>query len=57
MDRGGVRVLANLGPQEVGFEAPDGFRVALVSREIAGIDGGTIVLPPNTLAVLSNEPE
>jgi maltooligosyltrehalose trehalohydrolase len=57
MDRGGVRVLANLGPQEVGFEAPDGFRVALVSREIAGIDGGKIVLPPNTLAVLSNEPE
>jgi hypothetical protein len=41
----------------VGFEAPGGFRVALVSREIAGIDGGKIVLPPNTLAVLSNEPE
>jgi maltooligosyltrehalose trehalohydrolase len=57
MDRGGVRVLANLGQQEAGFEAPDGFRVALVSREIAGIDGGKIVLPPNTLAVLSNEPE
>ena len=33
MDRGGVRVLANLGQQEAGFEAPDGFRVALVSRE------------------------
>jgi maltooligosyltrehalose trehalohydrolase len=57
MDRGGVRVLANLGQQEAGFEAPDGFRVALASRDIAGIVGGKIGLPPTTLAVLSSETE
>jgi maltooligosyltrehalose trehalohydrolase len=57
MDRGGVLVLANLGQRAVGFDAPGGFRVALVSREIAGIGGGKIVLPPSTLAVLSSEAE
>lgn len=57
MDRGGVQVLANLGRQDAGFEVPAGFRVALASREIAGIDAGRIVLSSNTLAVLSSEPE
>ena len=57
MDRGRVQVLANLGRQEASFEVPEGFRVALVSREIARIDAGRIVLPANTLAVLSSEPE
>ena len=57
MDRGRVQVLANLGRQEASFEVPEGFRVALVSREIPRIGAGTIVLPPITLAVLSSEPE
>jgi maltooligosyltrehalose trehalohydrolase len=57
MDRGSVWVLANLGLREASFEVPKGFRVALVSRGNAGIDVGRIVLPPNTLAVLSSEPE
>jgi maltooligosyltrehalose trehalohydrolase len=57
MDRGGVQVLANLGQQGASFEVPDGFRVALVSREGVGGNVGKITLPPNTLAVLSCEPE
>jgi hypothetical protein len=57
MDRGAVRTLANLGQQDASFQVPDGFRVALVSREIAGINAGKIVLPANTLAVLSSELE
>jgi maltooligosyltrehalose trehalohydrolase len=57
MDRGGVQVLANLGRQEARFEVAQGFRVALVSREIAGANAGKMVLPANTLAVLSSEPE
>ena len=56
MDRGAVLTLANLGQEDASFDVPDGFRVVLVSREIAGIDGGKIVLPANTLAVLSSEP-
>jgi maltooligosyltrehalose trehalohydrolase len=57
MDRGGVQVLANLGRHGASFEVREGFRVALVSRGIARIDAGRIVLPANTLAVLSSEPE
>jgi maltooligosyltrehalose trehalohydrolase len=57
MDRGGVQVLANLGQREAGFDVPEGFRVALVSRGGVGGVAGRISLPPNTLAVLSGEPE
>jgi maltooligosyltrehalose trehalohydrolase len=57
MDRGAVQMLANLGRQDATFEVPDGFRVALASREIGGTDAGKIVLPANTLAVLSSGPE
>jgi len=57
MDRGAVQTLANLGQQDANFEVADGFRVALASREIAGTDAGKIVLPANTLAVLSNGSE
>lgn len=57
MDRGGVLVLANLGRQDARFEVPNGYRVTLASREIEGIDAGRIGLPPDTLAVLTNEPE
>jgi maltooligosyltrehalose trehalohydrolase len=57
MDRGGVQVLANLGQQDASFDVPEGFRVALVSRDGVGVDGGKIRLPKSTLAVLSSEPE
>jgi maltooligosyltrehalose trehalohydrolase len=57
MDRGSVQVLANLGESEASFDAPDGFRAALVSRAGVGIAGGKIALPSNTLAILSAELE
>ena len=57
MDRGGVLVLANLGRQDASFEVPEGFRVVVISREIAGMHAGKIALPADTLAVLSSEPE
>jgi maltooligosyltrehalose trehalohydrolase len=55
MDRGGVQVLANLGQREASFAVPEGFRVALVSRDGVEAAAWTMVLPPDTLAVLSNE--
>jgi len=57
MDRGGVQVLANLGDEDASFDVPEGFRVALASRDGVGVDGGTILLPAKTLAVLSREAE
>jgi maltooligosyltrehalose trehalohydrolase len=57
MDRGGVQVLMNLGQHEASFAMPEGFRVALVSRDAVEVAAWTMVLPPDTLAVLSNEPE
>jgi maltooligosyltrehalose trehalohydrolase len=57
MDRGAVQVLANLGSLEARFEMPEGFRLELASREIGGRDASEIILPANTLAVLSSEPE
>jgi maltooligosyltrehalose trehalohydrolase len=57
MDRGGVQVLVNLGQQDATFDVPEGFRVALVSRGGVCGNAGKILLPPTTLAVLSNEQE
>ena len=57
MKRGEVFVLANLGEEAVSFDVPAGAGVALISR--AGVDAvaGKILLPPDTLAVLSSEPD
>jgi maltooligosyltrehalose trehalohydrolase len=57
MDRGAVQVLVNVGQREASFEVPEGFRVALVSRDGVACDAETMVLPPDTLAVLSCEEE
>ena len=57
MDRGAVQVLVNLGQQEARFAVPEGFRVELVSRDGVGTVAGMVVLPADTLAVLSNETE
>jgi len=57
MDRGGVRVVLNLGEAPASFEVPEGFRVALASRDGMGAVAGKISLPPDTLAVLSSECE
>jgi maltooligosyltrehalose trehalohydrolase len=55
IDRGGMRVLANLGRSSVDFGVAEGFRVTMISRPDVGVSGGKISLPPDTLAVLSNE--
>jgi maltooligosyltrehalose trehalohydrolase len=55
MDRGQVRVLANLGPQPVAFEVPAGYRLELCSRDGLAVAGERISLPSDTLAVLSME--
>lgn len=57
MDRGGVQVLVNLGHEDANFDLSEGFRIALVSREGLHSNAGAIVLPPNTLMILSGEPE
>ena len=57
IDRGGVQVLANLGEREASFAVPEGFRMALASGDGVEIAASTLVLPPDTLAVLSSEPE
>jgi len=63
MDRGGVRVLCNLGDKQASFDLPKGFRVVLTSHEAVCAHnnvlpiGGNVVLPPETLAILSNEPQ
>jgi maltooligosyltrehalose trehalohydrolase len=55
MERGAVKVLCNLGDAPVRFENSKG--CALVLASLAGIEAGGdgIVLPPNSLAVLSGE--
>jgi hypothetical protein len=55
IDRGGVRTLVNLGEEDASFDVPDGFRVALISRAPGEAAEGKVVIPPNALAVLSNE--
>lgn len=57
MDRGGVQVICNLGDEAASFDQTEGFRVALASRDGVRAAGGIISLPPETLAVLSSEPE
>jgi maltooligosyltrehalose trehalohydrolase len=55
MDRGPVQVLVNLGGEAMSFDVPDGFRIALVSRNGVGDHSGKVSLPSNTLAVISSE--
>jgi len=56
MERGRVHVLANLGPEEVVFDVPEEYRVALASRTEMQADGGKVTLPPDSLVILSGEP-
>jgi maltooligosyltrehalose trehalohydrolase len=55
MDRGAAQVVLNLGEDEASFDVPEGFRVALASRDGVAAAEGKISLPPDTLAVLSSE--
>jgi maltooligosyltrehalose trehalohydrolase len=55
MDRGAVRVMCNLGPAPVELENPKGLSLVLASRAGIQVGGGRVVLPPDTLIVLSGE--
>jgi len=55
MERGAVTVMANLGMGPVELDNPQRLALALASRADVAVAGGGIVLPPNTLAVLSGE--
>ncbi|MDW5267759.1 MULTISPECIES: malto-oligosyltrehalose trehalohydrolase [Acidobacteriaceae] len=53
MDRGQVRVLCNLGKESVEFENCGGFSLSLGSRNDIGITNGKVLLPPDSVAILS----
>jgi maltooligosyltrehalose trehalohydrolase len=57
IDRGAVQVLANFGGEKAQFDVPEGFDVRLCSRDGVMANGGTVEVPPNTLAILSSEPK
>jgi maltooligosyltrehalose trehalohydrolase len=61
IDRGGIQILCNLGNEAVTFNLAENFHLALVSHEAARPHTNilssekNIVLPPETLAILSSE--
>lgn len=52
MDRGPVRVILNLGECATQFEAPEGSRVQLASREGVLVDNNSVSVPGNAIAIL-----
>jgi maltooligosyltrehalose trehalohydrolase len=55
MSRGAVVVMCNLGVTLVELKRPRPFPLLLGSRPEVGVVGDQVVLPPNTLAILSGE--
>jgi maltooligosyltrehalose trehalohydrolase len=55
MERGAVTVMGNLGTETVGLDNPRGLTLVLASRVDVEAAGDKVVLPPDTLAVLSAE--
>jgi maltooligosyltrehalose trehalohydrolase len=55
MERGQVRVLINLGNAPMTFANMDGRALILASGNDVHAEGDSVFLPPNRLAVLSNE--
>jgi maltooligosyltrehalose trehalohydrolase len=55
MDRGGVQILVNLGEEEALVELPDGFNIALSSRDGVVRTKNDVSIPPATLAIFTNE--
>lgn len=55
MDRGLVKVIANLSAVSAEFDVDAGSRLTLASRNAVEMAGGKLVLPPASLAVLSGE--
>jgi len=55
MGRGLVKVMFNLGNRPVEFNVEEGARLALASREDVAVAKNKVVLPPDSLVVLSRE--
>jgi maltooligosyltrehalose trehalohydrolase len=55
MARGQVKVLCNLGLEPVEFENPESLPLVLASRDEVQANGEKVLLPPDTLAILSSE--
>jgi len=55
MGRGLVKVMFNLGNRPVEFNVEEGARLALASREDVTVAENKVVLPPDSLVVLSRE--
>jgi maltooligosyltrehalose trehalohydrolase len=53
MERGDVTVSCNLGETEGAFPVPDGVRIVLGSRGVPLILDGVVMLPPNTVVIIS----
>lgn len=53
MDRGQVRILCNLGKEAVEFENHDGFSPVLSSRDGIAVGDGKVLLPPDSIVILS----
>lgn len=55
MDRGQIRVLCNLGEEPVELESRSGYSLSLVSRDDIGIANDKVLLPPDSIAILSGK--
>jgi maltooligosyltrehalose trehalohydrolase len=55
MERGPVKVFCNLGSAAVEFRKPERTSLVLASRGDVVVAEGKIMLPPDTLAILSEE--
>jgi maltooligosyltrehalose trehalohydrolase len=53
MERGDITVSCNLGETEGAFPVPGGGRVVLSSRGVPPIFDGAVLLPPNTVVIIS----
>jgi maltooligosyltrehalose trehalohydrolase len=55
LERGRVQVLVNLGCSLAQFDIPGGYQLVASSREKLKPDHGRVILPPDTLVILSAE--
>ncbi len=55
MERGSVTVMCNLGTERVELENLRRLPLVMMSRADVEVMGGRVVLPPDTMAVLSDE--
>lgn len=55
MDRGQMRVLCNLGEEPVELENRSGYSLLLTSRDDIGIANDKVLLPPDSIVILSTK--